>query len=240
MNELISAFRPEKTAPKLNKEIKILDGSEYKSESTLAHLIKSIHQAPIEWNELGKEFLKRKKYEYSDQQLPGVFLELHIDRILNELGTRNTNIINKPIPDGFSTEKFVFKKRNGLGQLAAHSIATDYARREYDNLVAVRDKQGDKYLIVIEAKSGNPGEAITEEHRNKLFKPLIGYCKTTPESEISGLGYILVITNKRDSTNSKVDKTVSIKYNNIGALVSISESRENFVTGALKAGKTMR
>lgn len=238
MNELIPAYRSEKS-PKLHTKVKILQAFEYKYDENLSSLIKSINHAPIEWKELSQEFLKRKDYAHSKRQLPGMFLELHVNRILKKQGHRNLNIINEPITDGFSTENFVFKKGNDLDQISAYRKSTNTPHCEYDNLVLVTSKQGERYLIVVEAKSGNLEGATTEGYREKLFEPLKEYREATPEEGISGLGYILVNTNKQKTSNLNEGKTAGIRYNNIGAIVSISEPHDEFLKGALDMGKKM-
>ncbi|MBU4098910.1 hypothetical protein KJ980_04635 [Patescibacteria group bacterium] len=243
MHELISGFRPEKTVLKLDREIKILNSSEYQTDKNLTALIKKLYTAPVEWGMLAKSFSEKKSYKASDKELPGMFLEMHIDGIVKGLAANNKNFVPDPIPEGFSTEHYVFRRNKGLGQTTVHPQAingTSLTYCEYDNLLVAMSENGDKNLIVIEAKSGTLGDAATEEYRDKLFEPLKEFCQATPESGISGLGYILITTNKQKPNHLRKRITGDVEFKEIGVLVSIGESRENFVADALKAGKTLR
>jgi hypothetical protein len=243
MHELVSAFHPEKTALELHKEVKILNPIEYQTDKNLATLIKKLHKAPVEWGKLKESFIEGKNFKASDKELPGIFLEMHIDGIVKELAANNKNFVSDPIPDGFSTDHYVFKKNKGLGQTIVRPQGingTSLTYCEYDNLLVATNENGNKYLIVIEAKSGTLGDAATEEYRNKLFEPLKEFCQTIPESGISSLGYILITTNKQKTTNLIERKSASVKYNYIGTLVCISESHYKFVQDALDTGKRIR
>ncbi|MBU3978374.1 hypothetical protein KKE68_01565, partial [Patescibacteria group bacterium] len=201
------------------------------------------YTAPVEWGMLAKSFSEKKSYKASDKELPGMFLEMHIDGIVKGLAANNKNFVPDPIPEGFSTEHYVFRRNKGLGQTTVHPQAingTSLTYCEYDNLLVAMSENGDKNLIVIEAKSGTLGDAATEEYRDKLFEPLKEFCQATPESGISGLGYILITTNKQKPNHLRKRITGDVEFKEIGVLVSIGESRENFVADALKAGKTLR
>lgn len=239
----MSVFRPEKTVPKLHTEVKTLNSSEYQTDKNLAALIKKLYTAPIEWGKLTKSFSEKKDYKASDKELPGIFLEMHVDGILKELATNNKNYICDPIPEGFSTDHYIFKKNNWLGQTIVHPQginSTSLTYCEYDNLLLVANEKGDNNLIVIEAKSGSLGDATTEEYRDKLFKPLKEFRQTAAEFGISGLGYMLITTNKQKPNHLRNHNNGNVRFSNTGAFVCINEFQENFVTNALKAGKTMR
>ncbi len=243
MHELTSVFRPEKTITILHPEIRILKSSEYKSDKNLVILVNKLQTEPVKWNMLTESYINRNKFRTSDKELPGIFFELHADRIVKELAANNKNFVPDPIPEGFSTEHYVFRKNKGLGQTTAHPqdiTGTSLTYCEYDNLLVATSENGYKYLIAIEVKSGSLGEAATEEYRNKLFGPLKEYSLATPESGISGLGYILITTNKQKPNHLGKRITGDVEFKEIGVLVSIGESRENFVADALKAGKTLR
>jgi hypothetical protein len=239
MHELISAFRPEKTVNK-HSGIKILEASEYQADRNLATLIGKLHKTHVEWGKLTASFIGRKDYKASDKELPGILFEMHIDGIIRRLAAKNKNFVSDPIHEGFSTDHYIFRKNKGLGQTTVHPQAINgmsITYCEYDNLLIATSESGDKYLIVIEAKSGTLGNAATEEYRNKLLEPLKEYCQAMPESGISGLGYILITTNKQKPNRLRKHNNGTVKFSDIGVLVSISEPQESFIADALKAGK---